>query len=309
MSHNFSLEDGNTWEADVKRWLRIRYPNDFQAIPASDGGDAGIEGFCHIDHNVYQCYAVQAAYDTKTTYEHQRDKLTEDIGKFVDNSVKLQRLLPSGFQTRRYCFVVKDFRSRELVAHAKAKTEVVHTARLPYVANDFAILVQTRDDYLAEQRFEENRLISKLDVDLSDVAPDDIDDWETTNNSGVQNLNRKIPLFTMLTKETDIARYRRYWIERKICTDNALEKLRQRSAEAWEKLRKVKLGRERLLGREFGSPNPSQSSVQKISDMVAAAMTESVPNLEKQGAEALAEGLVGEWLQNCNLDFPSATTS
>jgi hypothetical protein len=308
MSHRFQFEDGNTWEADVKRWLRLRYPNDFQAVPASDGGDAGIEGFCHGDQNVYQCYAPQSLYDTKTTYEHQRDKLTEDIGKFITNAKKLKRLLPSGFQTRRYCFVIQDFRSRELVAHATAKTSEVKAASLDYVADDFTILVQDHDDYEAERKIEEQRLIVKLNVDLSPVEPEQIDTWEAGNNTGVQNLDRKIPLFTGLVEREHIESHRRYWIQRKICTDNALEKLRLQSAEAWEKLWKVKHGREQLLGRAFGVPDPSKGTVETISNAVASDMITRVPNLEKLGADTLAEGLVGEWLQNCKLDFPSPPT-
>lgn len=309
MSQHFKYEDGNTWEADVKRWLRLRYPNDFQAIPAIDGGDAGIEGFCHTDRNVYQCYAPKSSYDTKTTYEHQRDKLTNDIGKFIANGKKLRRLLPKAFLVRRYCFVIQDFRSRELVSHASSKTTEVHGSNLDYVASDFAIIVQDRDDYEIERQIEEQRLIVRLKVDLDVVESDQIDLWEAGHNTGVRNLDRKIPLFTRLSDPRDIEFYRRYWIERKICTDNALEKLRLHSAEAWEHLWQVKQTREKLLGRAFGIPNSSAGTVESISDKVASDMITRVPNLERLGADALAEGLVGEWLQNCKLDFPSQSSS
>ncbi len=305
MSHRFHFEDGNSWEADVKRWLRLRYPNDFQSIPAADGGDAGIEGFCHVDSIVYQCYSPQLAYDTKTGYEHQRDKLTQDIGKFISNVKKLERLLPKGFKTRRYCFVIQDFRSKDLVAHATSKTDEVRAAKLSYVADDFAIIVQDGDDYEAEQRIEEQRLIVRLKVETEAVDSVEVESWETGNNKGVQNLDRKIPLFTGLVDREHVESHRRYWIERKICTDNALEKLRLHSAEAWEQLWKVKHGREQLLGRAFGTPDPTKGSVKSISDELASDMISRVPNLEKIGADTLAEGIVGEWLQNCKLDFPT----
>lgn len=305
MSQRFQFEDGNTWEADVKRWLRLRYPNDFQSIPASDGGDAGIEGFCHVDANVYQCYAPQTGYDTKTAYEHQRAKLTEDIGKFIANTKKLKQILPKGFKIRRYNFVISDFRSKSIVAHATTKTEEVKNANLDYVADDFAIMVQDRDDYEAERRIEEQRLIVRLNVQTDPVAQDDIESWEADNNNGVKNLDRKIPLFTKLVEPEHIESHRRYWIERKICTDNAFEKLRLQSAEAWERLWKAKHGREQLLGRAFGIPDPSNGTVKSISDDLASDMISRVPNLEKLGADTLAEGIVGEWLQNCKLDFPT----
>ncbi|MCF7732255.1 MAG: hypothetical protein K9N23_11230 [Akkermansiaceae bacterium] len=300
------LIDGNSWEANVKRWLRIRYPNDFQDVPATDGGDGGIEGFCISDQNVYQCYAALQSLDTRSLYENQRDKLTKDIGKFIDNQAKLIRTLPPGFKTRRYCFLVPEFRSLELVAHAQAKTQEVRAAALPYVAGDFSIIIQTKADYEAEQRLETARLLKNLQLEITDIDDDKVEAWVVGNNIGVQNLDRKIPLFTSLSEQTDVELERKYWIERKICTDNALEKLRSHSAEAWEKIWSVKVGRERLLGRSHGQFGSGSGTVAAISEKVVFDMIEQVPNLAKIGAETLAEGLVGEWLQNCKLNFRSA---
>lgn len=300
------LLDGNSWEANVKRWLRIRYPNDFQDVPATDDGDGGIEGFCIADRIVYQCYAPLQTLDTRSLYENQRDKLTEDIGKFINNKTKLVRALPPGFKTHRYCFVVPEFRSRDLVAHAQKKTQEVRDAALSYVADDFSIIIHSKSDYEAEQRLETARLLKNLQLEIADIDADKVEAWVVGNNIGVQNLDRKIPLFTPLSEPQDIEQERRYWIERKICTDNALEKLRSHSAEAWEKIWSVKTGRERLLGRSHGQFGSGSGTVAAISDKVVFDMIEQVPNLAKIGAETLAEGLVGEWLQNCKLNFRPA---
>ena len=132
-------------------------------------------------------------------------------------------------------------------------------------------------------------------------------DWVVGNNTGVQNLDRKIKAIYGFTANKDIEKQREYWIEKKICTDNALEKLRSRTPDAWETLWEVKRARERLLGRVYSSVGAKAESVANISDKLAADMITRVPNLEPVGAETLAEGLVGEWLQDCKLDFPAAT--
>jgi len=306
MSPSSELLDGNSWESNVKRWLRLRYPNDFQEIPAIDDGDGGIEGFCISAQTVYQCYAALSSLDTKSLYENQRDKLTEDVNKFINNRAKLAKALPPGFQARRYCYVVPEFRSRDLVAHAQKKTAEVVAAALPYVASDFSVVIQQKDEFEVEQRLETAKLLKNLQLEIDDDVGDaKVDEWAQTNNLGVQNLNRKIPLFTGLVDPVDIEIHRRYWIQRKICTDNAFEKLRLRSEDAWEKLWTVKTRRERLLGREFGLSGHGQGTVEGISDKVVFDMIEVVPNLAKLGAETLAEGLVGEWLQNCKLNFPT----
>ena len=298
--------NGNSWEADVKRWLRLKYPNDFQEVPATDRGDAGIEGFCICDRLVYQCYAA-IEKDTKSQYESQRRKLSDDIRKFIHNKSKLLKVLPRRFRVRRYCFVVPEYRSRQIVEHANTKAEEVRVAALDYVDHDFAILVHRKEDYEPQQREEQARLLRKLNIDLEDVDKEAVLEWVVGNNTGVRNLDRKIKAITGLTRNSDIEKLREYWIERKICTDNALEKLRSRTPDAWEKLWEVKRARERLLGREYAFAGSRSETVAIISDKVASDMIARVPNLEQVGAETLAEGLVGEWLQDCKLDFPSAT--
>lgn len=297
--------DGNSWEADVKRWLRLKYPNDFQEIPAVDKGDAGIEGFCICDCLVYQCYAPLAQLDTKALYEHQRDKMTEDVGKFIQNKVKLTAVLPRQFRARRYCFVVPEYRSRDLVVHANTQSERVRNARLGYAADDFAILVHKKEDYEPQQREEQLRLLRKLKLDLEDVKKTAVSEWVVGNNLGVQNLDRKIKTIYALKDPKDIEVQREYWIERKICTDNALEKLRSRTPEAWENLWEVKRARENLLGRQYSSVGAKPETVAEISEKLASDMISRVPNIERVGAETLAEGLVGGWLQDCKLNFPT----
>ena len=305
MNNLFQTMDGNSWEADVKRWLLLKYPNDFQEVPATDKGDAGIEGYCICDCNVYQCYAALPNLDTKSLYENQRDKLTEDIGKFVGNKAKLVKLLPRGFKTRRYFFVMPEYRSRDLVSHANEKAEEVRQAKLVYAAADFAIMLHKKADYEQQQREEQLRLLKKLNLDIEDVEKEAVQEWVVGNNAGVQNLDRKIRAFTGLTAQADIEKLREYWIERKICTDNALEKLHARTPDAWEKLWAVKQARERLLGREYSRAGAKTGNVAAISDKLADDMISRVQNLEQVGAETLAEGLVGEWLQDCKLDFPT----
>lgn len=70
---------GNAWEDLCVRCYRIRYQKDnYTAIPATQGGDAGIEGFTYKGV-VHQCYCPERDYSDNELYEHQRNKLTADI--------------------------------------------------------------------------------------------------------------------------------------------------------------------------------------------------------------------------------------
>ena len=72
---------GNAWETLCVQCYRLRYQSDdYTAIPAVQGGDAGIEGFTNKGI-VHQCYCPERPYSDNELYTHQREKLTTDIEK------------------------------------------------------------------------------------------------------------------------------------------------------------------------------------------------------------------------------------
>ena len=76
---------GNAWEELCVKCYRLRYQKEhYTAIPAVQGGDAGIEGFTH-NGIVHQCYCPERVYSDNDLYAHQRDKLTADIEKLMAN--------------------------------------------------------------------------------------------------------------------------------------------------------------------------------------------------------------------------------
>ena len=84
--------NGDAWEDLCVKCYRIRYQNDnYTAIPAAQGGDAGIEGFTNKGI-VHQCYCPEREYTDNELYEHQRNKLTTDIEKLKKNANRLKAL-------------------------------------------------------------------------------------------------------------------------------------------------------------------------------------------------------------------------
>lgn len=83
---------GNAWEELCVKCYRLRYQREhYTAIPAVQGGDAGIEGFTHSGI-VHQCYCPERIYSDNELYTHQRDKLTADIEKLMNNGERLKKL-------------------------------------------------------------------------------------------------------------------------------------------------------------------------------------------------------------------------
>lgn len=86
---------GNAWEDLCVRCYRIRYQKDnYTAIPATQGGDAGIEGFTYKGV-VHQCYCPERDYsDNELGYglikrqQNAKYKLT-DRGKQLAEQIKV----------------------------------------------------------------------------------------------------------------------------------------------------------------------------------------------------------------------------
>lgn len=292
--------DGNEWQERVRRWLRLRYGTDFQPIPAMDDGDRAIEGYS-LDGQVYQCYAARDGFDVRQLYEHQRDKLTEDVRKFISYEPKLVKLLPQYFLVHRYCFVVPKYESAQIVAHANAKATEIRAAKLAFVADDFQIIILERDDFEVERAAEETKMLAKLKIEFSEPSIQDVSTWTAGNDVGAQNLEWKIPKFTGVRSKGLILKTRDRWIRAHIRAANALNRLRSKSAEIWEALDDARLRMERRLELHYGHEAGPVSAVNAAAEELASEMQRKVPNLDRGDANDLADGIVADWLQKCSL--------
>lgn len=97
--------DPNEWQDWVKQLLYAHYGHKhYQPVPDTDGGDYGIEGFSQ-DGCAYQCYAAEEPVGTEELYEKQRNKINEDLKKFVHNQQPLAKLF-GALKIERWVFVV-----------------------------------------------------------------------------------------------------------------------------------------------------------------------------------------------------------
>src|ERR1051326_8978 len=87
--------DRNDWEKHIQKVLKLRYGQpvgSYQHIPADIKGDCGIEGFA-MDGTAYQRYACQNWTDFGVLLEHQKNKMTADIGKLVRKEDELLKIV------------------------------------------------------------------------------------------------------------------------------------------------------------------------------------------------------------------------
>jgi hypothetical protein len=272
--------EGTAWQDFCVELLRMRYANhNLVEVPDRHNGDLGLEAFTH-DGVAFQCYAAKEPLSTNSLYEHQRDKLTTDLGKLQKNKLKLSRLL-NGVEVHRYVFLVHRHDSKELVIHAQTKASEVRAWGLPFIRDDFAITVET-DDHYAQER---NRMTS-IPSQLVEATPADeqvLTEWGDENADMLEDARRKLVNIGI----------------RGAGLDNYLVQLSGMFLRGENGLAK-----ESMLSLEYppGSTNNGTDVTRIVKDVAAEIVRDSggvPPNL----ANTLAWSMVADWILRCPLDF------
>jgi hypothetical protein len=180
---NIAVSDpGEDFEEMCWGLLRRRYPiPDLVRLPATLGGDRGIEGFSK-DGIAYQCYADRDSLTLRHRTDKQKQKLTRDTGKLKKYATELEALL-DGLLIENYVLMVPEFHAAELVGHAVRRAKAVRDFGLSFIGANFAISIKVPQDYPAELKAAEidgaaspllpNPAVEEADVELfGDRKPD-----------------------------------------------------------------------------------------------------------------------------------------
>ena len=174
----------------------------YQEVPAKHVGDFGIEGYS-TDGCVFQCYATEEPRSTQERYEAQRNKITTDIGKFIKNKPELSKLFGTT-QIKRWILIVPLYDSATLVQHASKKSEEVLRASLPYIANDFKVIIQTDSCFAKEKNELANAGSFDIDIRNTDINLNDRENWITNNQGLIDNLTQKASKIPKLASDNKI---------------------------------------------------------------------------------------------------------
>jgi hypothetical protein len=184
---------GNAWEELCVQCYRIRYQSDhYTAVPAVQGGDAGIEGFTRSGV-VHQCYCPERDYSDNELYTHQRDKLTADIDKLMKNADRLKELgVPP---VTEWHLDIPEYRDSRIIIHAQSKQQEVLIAKkntpsdYEHIADGFQIIIKIAEDFTPEI----SRIIRTNLTDMKlNLAVQHTDDWTNCDSQKVENIRRKI---------------------------------------------------------------------------------------------------------------------
>ncbi|BBY33966.1 hypothetical protein MMIN_20270 [Mycolicibacter minnesotensis] len=298
---HYQVWNGNEWQDYCLRLLKARYANHrLQEVPDRDRGDLGVEAFTH-DGVAFQCYAAEEPLDVKELYEKQRSKLTSDLNK-LNRATKRQELIAlfNGVKIHTYVFMVPRHESKELVKHAQAKALEVRGWNLPFIADDFAITVETDENYDCER--DQIWSIPRPLIDDRPIGGVEIAKWQEQNNPLFLDAERKLRDLGLVGESLSAAL--RTLLSGYLKGENMLTSLRSSFPDGWQAVERVKSMKEDLLALEY-PPGAAETlgDVKLIAEELAKEICMAAPTVDQQSARALAWSAVADWVFRCPLDF------
>src|SRR5699024_8374965 len=183
--------DGDGWEILVHKILSKRYPDSYNKVPAKFRGDLGVEGFTYKGH-AFQCYCPDGNPSSVELYENQRDKITKDINKFIQNENKLFKILDD-IKIHRWKFVTPKVENKDLQKHCRKKERKVRDANCKHVNNgEFRIQIVDENNYISEINQLHDVHGLKYDAVIPEVDDSQIEKWKSEENEFYTNLDNKL---------------------------------------------------------------------------------------------------------------------
>ena len=297
--------NGRDWQNYCILLLQKRYAHQnshsLQLVPDRHQGDLGMEAFSYDGH-AYQCYAAEEPLTVQGCYEKQRNKLTADLGKLHNRQSEVGDLL-GRVTIRRYVFMVHRHDSRKLIAHAHSKVDDVLAWKLPFIADEFSIIIETDDDY-ANERKDVHKVPAEI-IQRVELTVDDRDAWVEANGDLRSAALKKLERVTSSAsrRESVVSTLTSQYLR----GENALERLKAVVPETHKGILAAKAHKEDLLVLEYPPElGNSQAKLTKIAQDFAANLQSDFPTLTGQLAETLAWSTVADWLMRCPLDFEGA---
>ncbi len=303
--------NGNAWEDLCVQCYRIRYQKDnYIAVPAVQGGDAGIEGFTNKGI-VHQCYCPERVYSDDDLYDHQRDKLTTDIEKLKNNAKRLRALgVPPVVE---WHFNIPEYKDARIITHAETKRQEIIKAKkdnpsdYAHISDGFQIVIKTADDFKPEISRIIRTNLSDMKLNAA-VKHSSEPDWSKCDSEKVANIRRKIKA-VMLVDDNDesLKKVVGIYVDCYISGLEILNNLRVNFPEIYEEIYRLEQNYKREVSIKT-LMNTEKSMNRALFDAI---LNEFQIKLERAFSSKFTEASIGElkqdliasWLADCSMEF------
>lgn len=303
--------NGDAWEDLCVKCYRIRYQNDnYTAIPAAQGGDAGIEGFTNKGI-VHQCYCPEQEYTDNELYEHQRNKLTTDIEKLKKNANRLKALgVPTVIE---WHFNIPEYRDSRIIEHAERKRKEILKAKndnpsdYEHIAENFQIAIKTAEDFKPEISRIIRTSLSDVQLNLA-IEHSSEADWSKCDSKKVANIRRKIKAIMLVADDDEaLNRVIGMYVDCYISGLEIMNNLRVNFPEIYEDIYRL----EQSYKRDVSFKTLINTDKTMNRTLFESILDDFHSKLERDFSSRFTEASIGEikhdlvasWLADCSLEF------
>jgi hypothetical protein len=296
----FEHLSGNEWQELCVRVLHEHHRGQFVEVADQEDGDAGLEGFSKDDGCVYQCYAPEnEPLESGVRYRKQRDKMTKDVGKFVDNKEKVKKVLPPGYKVKHWILLVPLVTTKRLLEHSHAQTDRLRAEALPYADDDIIVMPHTLRSYERAKNAVIARQVDRLHLPAPTGA-----DFASTSDPLIQRMAAKLSRTDGFSEATKRSRFIDRLLSNFVVGREQRDWVRDHYSELGEELEDQLSDLEARLEVQYplDQPNPDKllGSILRDTEEVVT----RILNVRNSQARVVAEGQVAQWLMDCPLDFP-----
>lgn len=297
---------GATWEALCQQVFKRKYQADgYQQMPASPG-DFGIEGFTVHTGLAFQCYCPEKHYSRSELYEKQRDKVTQDLGKLKTYQADLEARLGST-KLKSWIFVTPELDRNSLLVHARNKEAEVRRWKLPFLADDFCVLLHDGDHYAVE--INEIRVAAGEAMVFDDCPPvlaelkGEREDYEQNvlRKSGIRLADKSAkPAFQQL-----VSQLTQRTIESFLESDGYLRRIASTAPTVYVRVvRLINEYEEYVIETSATWSGTAEDLTTRVRDGLAQRIAEELaPTLDMTNASKIARFMTARWLAVCELNY------
>lgn len=285
----------------------------YVAIPAVHKGDAGIEGYTKTGI-VHQCYCPERDYSDNELYDHQRDKLSADIKKLLENASRMQLLgIPV---IHEWHFNIPEYKDSRILAHATAKQAEVlskkskNPSACSHIADDFQIIIKIAEDLAPEISNILRTTITNSRLNLA-VQHSSSPDWSQCDSAKIENIRRKIKAVMHVDDDSDPALNKviGLYVDYYISGMENMANLRISFPEIYEDLYRL----EQSFKNEVSIKTLMNTDHSMNQSVFTTILTDFGEKLEKEfstifnqaSIAEIKQDLIASWLADCSMEFRS----
>ena len=303
------LWDGDSWQDFCNELLALHHPDAYQAIPAHDRGDCGLEGHSTDGQGcAYQCYAADADINIGERRSRQISKITATVNTLIEQRSRLGRVLGT-HQIQRLIFLFPRHDSAQVNDHLRKQEALLQAAveahSIDPISANVILAVWTIPPYLKAELEELDRVGgAKTRLPAVAIEAADIEGFRREAAEQLVGTLEKLTRRFGKRKATgilDIA------LEDKLVSDEQ-ERLLANRPSSYEKYERVKAQERHAIRRLTAEGGTTDLTLEEVRRRLESQIEAQVPGVDPIDIATLSAGVVSNWLVECPLDFPEAAS-